>query len=187
MTEKETRKFLAEHMQRESPELYKKIQQANEKKKQFISDLIDIACSIEDEHEMMDKASDIYTDSDVHFTTAEEILIEKILRIKHKEHINKAVVKDDQQIQYWLQTLLKYREYDNANKLDKPVFEYIDKLARGIINQYLIRVGVGRPKGKGLKIFKYNGKEYHTIQECADDYGITRQGMHKRLKKQGII
>ena len=31
------------------------------------------------------------------------------------------------------------------------------------------------------------GKEYHTIQECADDYGISKQGMHKKLRKLNII
>ena len=33
----------------------------------------------------------------------------------------------------------------------------------------------------------YNGKEYHTIQECADEYGVSKQGMHKKLKKLKII
>lgn len=187
MTEKEKRQYLMDRVKIECPEMWERIQQGKEKKKQFISDLIDIACSTEGVDEMMDKVGEAYNTSTYSFTTIEEILIEKILLIKHKESLNKAVIKDDQQIQNWLQYLLKYREYDNANKLDKPVFEYIDELARGIINQYLIRVGVGRPKGKGVKLFKYNGKEYHTIQECADDYGISKQGMHKKLKKLGII
>ena len=187
MTEKEKQKFLMNQLQTQSPALWQQIQDAKEKKKKFINDLIVIASSTEKENDMMNKIGEAYNASDIKFTTGEEILLEKILLIKHKESLNKAVVKDDQQIQYWLQFLLKYREYDDANKLDKPVFEYLDELARSIINQYLIRVGIGRPKGKGVKLFKYNGKEYHTIQECADDYGISKQGMHKKLKKLGII
>lgn len=51
----------------------------------------------------------------------------------------------------------------------------------------LLEKVVGRPKGTGKQVFSYNGKEYHTIQECADEYGISKQGMHKKLKKLHII
>jgi len=63
----------------------------------------------------------------------------------------------------------------------------LDREARKIGNRYKVNRPVGRPKGKGKKVFQYNGKEYHTIQECADEYGISKQGMHKKLRKLQLI
>jgi len=45
----------------------------------------------------------------------------------------------------------------------------------------------GRPKGRGKRTFVYNDKTYTTIQSCANDYNISKQAMHKRLKKANII
>ena len=62
-------------------------------------------------------------------------------------------------------------------------------LANGvqILNQYRIKNKVGRPKGKGKRTFVYEGQEYNTIQECADQHSISKQGMYKKLKKLQII
>ena len=117
----------------------------------------------------------------------EEFLLQRICMIKHKEHINKRINKEDEEIQEWLKSLKQYREVASKYDDDVEVEEYLDSQVKEIISQYKIQHGTGRPKGSGKQTFTYNGKKYHTIQECADDYGISKQGMYKRLKKLSII
>lgn len=76
---------------------------------------------------------------------------------------------------------------NNEDDSTDSVIGIWDKIARQIINQHRIKKAVGRPKGTGKQVFSYNGKEYHTIQECADEYGISKQGMHKRLKRRQLL
>ena len=111
----------------------------------------------------------------------ETYLLNYICLIKHKEHIDDGIMKDDADIQRWIGYLQDFRNNEDS------VISILDKQAQHIINQYRIKKAVGRPKGSGKRIFFYNNKEYHTIQECADDYGISKQGMHKKLKKLKII
>ena len=111
----------------------------------------------------------------------ETYLLNYICLIKHKEQLNDGILKDDADIQRWIGYLQDFRNTDDS------IIGILDRQARHIINQYRIKNAVGRPKGSGKRIFSYNDKKYHTIQECADDYGISKQGMYKKLKKQHII
>lgn len=61
---------------------------------------------------------------------------------------------------------------NNEDDSTDSVIGKLDKFARQNINKYRIKKSVCGPKGAGKQILSYNGKEYHTIQECADDYGI---------------
>lgn len=66
------------------------------------------------------------------------------------------------------------------------IYFQLYEIAKYLIKHYGKRKR-GRPKGKGKRTFVYNDKTYTTIQSCANDYKISKQAMHKRLKKANII
>jgi len=110
----------------------------------------------------------------------EKYMLNYICLIRHKEQVNNGVLKDDKDIQRWVGFLKVFQESSDN------VINVLNRQARKLISLYRVRLKVGRPKGRGAKNYTYNGKEYQTIRECAEDYGITKQGMHKRLKKLGV-
>ena len=107
----------------------------------------------------------------------ETYMLNYICLIKHKEQVCDGIPEDDADIRRWIGYLQEFRDSEDS------VIGILDRQAQKLINKYRTKKPAGRPKGTGKRIFNYNGKEYHTIQECADDYGISKQGMHKRLKK----
>ncbi len=185
MTENE-KKQLYDAIKRNAPDWFERIQQMLRLKRAAITKCIVIA-SRSDDSDYQDKINRIYNSVHCSMNDTETILLNYICLIRHKEQVNNGIQKDDPDIQKWLRILLIYRERVRNQTLVESVINCLDKQTRQIISEYGIRSGVGRPKGKGKQIFSYNGKEYRTIQECADDYNITKQGMHKRLKKLHII
>ena len=185
MTEDE-KKQLYEAIKRNAPDWFERIKQQLVLKKAVISNCIAIA-SHSDDDDYQEEINRVYNTVRCPMNDTETILLNYICLIRHKEHVNNGIQKDDPDIQKWLRILVTYRDRVRNKVLVESVVDCLDKYARQIILEYGIKLGVGRPKGKGKQVFSYNGKEYHTIQECADDYNITKQGMHKRLKKLQII
>ena len=185
MTEDEQIRIL-QTIKQNAPHYYLRLRKRLRRKRQMISKCIDIA-SRSDEVDYQSQINGIYNTSSSQLNYTERILLNFICLIKHKEHINNGVNIEDEEIQKWLGVLQRYSTATSNKDLTEPVISLLDKQTRQIINQYRIKNGIGRPKGKGKYIFSYNGKEYHTIQECANDYNISKQGMHKRLKKLQVI
>ena len=174
------RRVIVEAIKRNAPKWYEQLIKKQHLKRDMISACIDIA-SRNDNTDYQDEVNRIYNTCCSLMNQTETYLLNYICLIKHKEQINDGILKDDADIQRWIGYL-----QDFCNNEDS-VIGILDRQARQIINQYKVKNAVGRPKGSGKQLFTYNGKEYHTIQECADDYGISKQGMHKRLKKLNII
>ena len=179
MTENE-RQSLCEAIKRNAPDWYKRLKKRFEQKRRLILTCIDIA-SRNDNDYSQNEVNRLYNTCCSLMNQTETYLLNYICLIKHKEHIDDGIMKDDADIQRWIGYLQDFRNNEDS------VISILDKQAQHIINQYRIKKAVGRPKGSGKRIFFYNNKEYHTIQECADDYGISKQGMHKKLKKLKII
>ena len=179
MTEHE-RQSLCQAIKRNAPDWYKRLKKRLEQKRKLIITCIDIA-SRSDNTYCQDEVNRIYNTCCSLMNQTETYLLNYICLIKHREQLNDGIRKEDKDIQRWIKYLKEFRRSDN------PVIGILDKQTRQIINQYKIKKAVGRPKGTGKQVFSYNGKEYHTIQECAEEYGISKQGMRKRLKKLNII
>lgn len=179
MTENEQQQ-LYESIKKNAPKTFERLMQKLEQKKNMIADCIEIACQSSNDC-YQDDINRLYLTCCSLMNQTEKYMLNYICLIKHKEHLNEGIQKEDADIQRWVKVMQRFRESDEV------VIGILDKQFRQIINQYRIKNGVGRPKGRGAKDFVYNGKEYHTIQECADDYSISKQGMHKRLKKLNII
>lgn len=174
------RRVIVEAIKKNAPKWYEQLILKQQKKRDMIWACIDIA-SRNDNIDYQDEVNMIYNTCCSLMNQTETYLLNYICLIKHKEHIDDGIMKDDADIQRWIGYLQDFRNNEDS------VISILDKQAQYIINQYRIKKAVGRPKGSGKRIFFYNNKEYHTIQECADDYGISKQGMHKKLKKMGII
>ena len=179
MTEYE-RQSLCEAIKKNAPEWYKRLKKRFEQKRKLIISCIDIA-SRDDNTYSQNEVNRIYNTCCSLMNQTETYMLNYICLIKHREKLNDGIRKEDEDIQRWIKYLQEFRCSENT------VIGILDKKARQIINQYKIKKAIGRPKGTGKQVFSYNSKEYHTIQECADDYGISKQGMHKRLKKLQII
>jgi hypothetical protein len=86
-----------------------------------------------------------------------------------------------------ISTLRGYRNLVNKKSEIKITINYhLWKIVSDVVKKYAVRIGVGRRKGMGRSIV-YNNKHYTSIQSCANEYGISKQAMHKRLKKLNII
>ncbi len=185
MTEVE-KKTLFEALKRIAPDWLERATRQLNQKKAMISTCLDIAYH-SDSPDYQDEINDEYNRFRCPMNQTEVILLNYICLIRHKEHIINGINKDDDEIEKWLRILQTYVERVKDRSLKESVISCLDRQARQILNQYKVTNRIGRPKGKGKQIYSYNGKEYHTIQECADDYGITKQGMYKRLKKLSVI
>ena len=185
MTQKE-RLILMECMKDVAPELYTKYQSKQQQIIRATSSIIDTAFNCQSDN-WKEVVTSVYNKWSNFFNKTETYLLNYICYIKHKEKSNNGVIKEDEEIKKWMEILLRYRDKANKNELKESVNYNIDQLVRNIINQYSIKNEVGRPKGTGKRKFVYNNKEYSTIQQCADDYNISKQGMRKRLLKLHII
>lgn len=185
MTESE-KQSLYEAIRRNAPNCYYKIVRKLEQKRTMILSCIEIA-SQSNNSGYQEEINRIYNTCCSLMNKTETLMLNFICLIKHKEQINNGIQKEDTDIQRWVKILRDLRESTGNSDNNDLIIGVLDKQVRIIINQYKIRKGIGRPKGKGKKVFSYNGKEYNTIQECADDYNISKQGMYKKLKKFQII
>lgn len=184
MTENE-RQSLCEAIKRNAPDWYKKLEKRLEQKRRLISICIDIA-SRSDSTYNQNEVNRLYNTCCSLMNKTETYILNYICLIKHKEQVNDGQ-SEDTDILRWVGYLQEFINSTSNEESTDSVIGILDRIARQIINQYRIKKAVGRPKGTGKQIFSYNGKEYHTIQECADEYGISKQGMHKKLKKFHII
>lgn len=167
-------------LKRNVPEYFNTLMLRLKQKKDMITNCIEIACH-SDNVGYQDDINRLYNTCCSLMNKTETYLLNYICLIKHKEHVYGGIQKNDQDIQRWVKNLNRFRQSEDS------VIAILDKMSCRIIRQYRIKNAVGRPKGSGKHIYIYNGKEYRTIQECAEDYGISKQGMHKRLKKLNII
>ena len=178
MTEVE-QQALYDAIKRNAPEWYRKTTERLNQKQAIVSSCLKLA-SRGDDSDYQKEINRTYNTSGCLLNNTETILLNYLCLIKHKEHLNSKIRKDDEEIQKWITVLEKFIESD------EPIISLLDKTVRKTIDKYKIKT-IGRPKGRGKQIFVYNDKEYHTIQQCANDYGISKQGMHKKLKKLQII
>ena len=177
---KDEKHLIFRALEKNCPEYFNKLMGKIQQKRDMILTCINIASDRENLG-YQDEVNRLYNTCCSLMNQTETYLLNYICLIKHKEHIDDGIMKDDADIQRWIGYLQDFRNNEDS------VISILDKQAQHIINQYRIKKAVGRPKGSGKRIFSYNDKVYHTIQECADDYGISKQGMHKKLKKMGII
>lgn len=174
------RQVIIEAIKRNAPKWYEQLIQRQHKKREMILACIEIAGSKDNTYNQ-DEVNRLYNTCCSMMNQTETDMLNYICLIKHKEQVCDGIPENDADIQRWIGYLQEFIESDDS------VIGILDRQAKKLINQYKIKNAVGRPKGTGKRILNYNGKEYHTIQECADDYGISKQGMHKRLKKLNII
>ena len=184
MTEHE-RQSLCEAIKRNAPDWYKRLKKRFEQKRKLILTCIEIA-SRNDNTYSQTEVNRIYNTCCSLMNQTETDILNYICLIKHKEQVNDGQ-NDDTDIRRWVGYLQEFIDSTNNKNSTDSIIGILDNQARQIISKYRIKKAVGRPKGTGKQVFSYNGKEYHTIQECADEYGISKQGMYKRLKKVEII
>lgn len=177
MTESE-KQSLYEAIRINAPEWYERTVQKLGQKKAVVSSCLYIAGHNEDDYR--DEINRTYNSAKGLFNETETILLNYLCLVRHKEQRNGKVMKDDEEIRKWIGVLERFID------TDEQVMVLLEKQVRKTIDKYTVKA-IGRPKGKGKRTFSYNGKEYRTIQECADDYGISKQGMHKKLRKLNII
>lgn len=163
-----------------APQWYIKIKKNVAQKRSMITKCVEVSCN-ENYQEEINK---IINSSQVYLNDQERILLNYICLIKHKEYLNNHIDRDDPEIQKWISILCKYTDIESTST---SIISILYKLSLKTINQYKVRNKIGRPKGCGKQVFSYNGEEYHTIQECADRYGISKPGMYKKLKQLQII
>lgn len=181
MTEEE-KQMLYEAIKRNVPDYFDRLQQKLQQKRDLIQNCIAIASHYDDDYQ--DEINTLYKSSHVFLNVTEIVLLNYICLIKHKERFNNGILKEDEEVQEWVRVLQSHLDLAESKEC---IIDSLRRLAKRIINQYRIKKSIGRPKGLGKMIFFYNGKEYHTIQQCADDYSISKQGMRKRLKRLRII
>lgn len=181
MTEEE-KQMLYEAIKRNVPDYFDRLQQKLQQKRDLIQNCIEIASHYDDDYQ--DEINTLYKSSHVFLNVTEIVLLNYICLIKHKERFNNGILKEDEEVQEWVRVLQSHLDLAESKEC---IIDSLRRLAKRIINQYRIKKSIGRPKGLGKMIFFYNGKEYHTIQQCADDYSISKQGMRKRLKRLRII
>lgn len=185
MTEQE-RQSLYEAIQRNAPRYFDKMKQRLDLQRKMINDCIRVA-SQGDNPDYKEDINKIYNSCRVRLNENELILLNYICLIKYRESAENGIREDNSDIRRWIGILTSCIEEKDSNGREVPVIGILKRHARRIIKKYEVKNCPGRPKGSGKRVFSYNGKEYHTIQECADDYNITRQGMHKKLRKLQII
>lgn len=185
MTESE-KQSLYDAIRRNSPDYFKILSQRLDRKRKMIADCIELA-SISDNTAYKDEINRIYNTCCSLMNETETFLLNYLCLIKHKQHINNGIVKDDEDIQRWIDRLKHFREMVMTGQSNDSIISVLDKNVKKTINQYTIPNKVGRPIGTGKQSFMYNGKEYRTLQECANDYNVSKQAIHKRLKKLNII
>ena len=106
MTQDEQLRLL-QSIKRNAPHYYERLRQRLRHKRQMISKCIDIArCS--DEADYQSQINGVYNTSHCQLNYTERILLNFICLIKHKEHINNGVLKEDEDIQRWLSVLQRY-------------------------------------------------------------------------------
>lgn len=179
---KQEEEIIIQAIKQNAPQWYQKLKTRLVKKQSMISECIEIACSNDPGYQ--DEINRVYHSYQVKLNDVETILLNYLCLIKHKEFVLNKVDKNDPEIQKWTSFLVRYSEYGSTST---SILSLLNKQVNQTINKYRIKNRPGRPKGSGKTVFTYNGKEYHTIQECADDYHITKQGMFKKLKKNHII
>ena len=176
---KDEKNLIYNALRRNTPDYFDKLMQKVNQKREMILTCIEIASNGKDDG-YQDEVNRLYNTCCSLMNKTETYMLNYICLIKHKEQFNDRQ-NDDTDIRKWVGYLQEFRDSEDS------VIGILDRQAQKLINLYKTKKPVGRPKGTGKRIFNYNGKEYHTIQECADEYGISKQGMHKRLKKQQII
>ena len=179
MTDKE-RDMLIETLKRDVPQYFEILRQRVKVKTELLKKCINIASS--DNEDYQTEINNIYNSTQIYLSDVEVVLLNYICLIRHKEKNNKDNrLNNDEEIQRWVEVLKKYVVEE------EPVFSLLKTQSLQLIQKYRARNRVGRPLNSGKQVFQYNDKEYHTIQECANDYGITKQAMHKKLRKLNII
>lgn len=174
------RQVILEAIKRNAPNWYVRMNQKQQKKRDMILTCISIASDRENIG-YQDEVNRLYNTCCSLMNQTETYMLNFICLIKHKEQVCDGILEDDADIRRWIGYLQEFRDSED------PVIGILDRQAQKLINQYRTKKPAGRPKGTGKRIFTYDGKEYHTIQECADEYGISKQGMHKKLRKLNII
>lgn len=178
MTEVESQS-LYEAIKRNAPEWYEETVERLIQKRAIVSSCLKLA-NRSGNSNYQEEINRTYKDAGCLLNDTETILLNYLCLIKHKEHLNRKIEKDDEDIQKWIKILNIFIESD------EPIISLLDKNTRKTIDKYKIKT-IGRPAGKGKRVFSYNNKEYSTLQECANDYDISKQAMHKKLKKLQII
>lgn len=155
------------------------------KKKEIIHYCIRIAETEETAHTYKKEVTEYMKNNKQYFSKFELCLLYDIIGFRHIDMFHKDL-KTESLIQNRIQQM---QQYFNAEKKQRNglISDCLDQLYHQVINSFKIKRSVGRQKGKGKKQFSYNNKIYNTIQQCADDYNITKMGMYKRLKKLGIF
>lgn len=177
---KQERRSLYEVIRRYAPNYLNRLESRYKKKRDMIKTCFDIASNgMNTSYE--DEVNRLYNTCCSLMNQTETYMLNFICLIMHKEQVCDGIPEDDADIRRWIGYLQEFRDSEES------VIGILDRQAKKLINQYRTKKLAGRPKGTGKRVFNYNGKEYHTIQECADEYGISKQGMHKRLKKLKII
>ena len=177
MTESE-KLSLYEAIRINAPEWYERTVQKLGQKKAVVSDCLYIAGHNDDDYQ--GEINRTYNSAKGLFNETETILLNYLCLVRHKEKRNGKVMKDDEEIRKWICVLERFVD------TEEPVMALLEKQVRKTVGRYTNKA-IGRPKGKGKWTFSFNGKEYRTIQECVDDYDISKQGMHKKLGKLNII
>ena len=177
---KDEKHLIYRALEKNCPDYFNKLMGKVQQKRDMILTCINIASDSENVG-YQDDVNRLYNTCCSLMNQTETYMLNYICLIKHKEQICDGIPEDDADIRRWIGYLQEFRDSED------PIIGILDRQAQKLINQYKPKKPAGRPKGTGKRIFTYNGKEYHTIQECADEYGISKQGMHKKLKKLHII
>lgn len=177
---KDEKHLIYNALERNCPDYFNKLMGKVQQKRDMILTCINIASDSENVG-YQDDVNRLYNTCCSLMNQTETYMLNYICLIKHKEQVCDGIPEDDTDISRWIGYLQEFRDSEDS------VIGILDRQAQKLINQYKPKKPVGRPKGTGKRIFNYNGKEYHTIQECADEYGVSKQGMHKKLKKLKII
>lgn len=177
---KDEKHLIYKALERNCPDYFNKLMGKVQQKRDMILTCINIASDSENVG-YQDDVNRLYNTCCSLMNQTETYMLNYICLIKHKEQVCDGIPKDDADIRRWIGYLQEFRDSED------PIIGILDRQAQKLINQYRTKKPAGRPKGTGKRIFTYDGKEFHTIQECADEYGISKQGMHKKLKKMGII
>lgn len=179
MTNEEIR-LIYTALKRDCPDYFNKLKTEVQQKRDMILACIKIASNRE-KIGYQEEVNKLYNTCCSFMNQTETLMLNYICLIKHKEQFCDGDTKGDVDICRWIGYLQKFKDSGN------PIIGVLDRHAQKLINQYKLKRPVGRPKGTGKRTFTYNNKEYHTIQECADEYGISKQGMYKKLKKMNVI
>jgi len=182
---KDEKQLIYNALKQNAPDYFDKLMQKVQQKREMILTCIEIASNGKNEG-YQGEINRLYNTCCSLMNKTETYILNYICLIKHKERVIDGQ-NDDTDIRRWVDYLQEFLGSVNNENSTDSIIGILDRQARKLINQYKTKKPSGRPKGTGKQVFSYNGKEYRTIQECADDYGISKQGMHKRLKKLCII